>query len=139
MDNITESICIKAPELRKIGYDNLEEWVQADPTNHLITCRQGRVFITEPGGDKHIFNYPRSKWANPFSLKDYTLEESLSLYLEHLKETGLDQELAELKGKKLGCFCVKKTSDDGTILCHAEILAGMVNGDIYFESEESEE
>lgn len=88
--------------------------------NNLYTGRHGRIFITE-NGNKRIFHYPASKWANPYSLKDYTLEESIRLYKEHLVKSGLISQVSELKGKNLGCFC------DQSEICHAQILAQLAN------------
>lgn len=112
-----KAVCIKADKIRP-KYDNLDQWMQ-DP-NNLYTGRHGRIFITE-NGNRRIFHYPASKWANPFNLKDYTLEESIRLYKEHLVKSGLISQVSELKGKNLGCFC------DQSEVCHAQILAQLAN------------
>ncbi len=111
--NITRVQCIKIVELRKKGYDNLEEWMK--DKNNIYVGRQGRIFITNKDGSKRIFHYNRSKWANPYSLKDYDIDKSLLLYKNYLKEKNLINDILELKGKTLGCFC--KTEK-----CHAQIL-----------------
>lgn len=112
--------CVKVGELRKIygPHINLRKWL-ADPS-HLYVGRRGRIFI---GGE--IFHYPGSKWANPFTLKEYSLEEALDLYREHLDSTGLVSQVSELRGLTLGCFCVP--SSGGKARCHAEILAELAN------------
>lgn len=48
-----------------------------------------------------------SKWANPFSAKEYGLAESLRQYELHVREDpDLMAALPELRGRTLGCWCV---------------------------------
>ena len=119
---MTTTQCLKVASLRKETGDlhiNLEKWM-SNPKN-VYVGRPGRVFIGT-GEDKKVFHYPGSKFANPFKLSDgYSLEESLMLYEEHLKETGLLDQLQELRGKNLGCFC------DQTRGCHAKVLVRLLN------------
>ena len=75
---MTNVICIKVSNLRKIGYENLEEWL-ANP-NNIYTGRSGRIFITE-NGVRRYFAYRGNKWQNPYSLKNYSNKESLILYV----------------------------------------------------------
>lgn len=71
-----------------------------------------------------------SKWGNPFSvnadkskydvLSCDTLDESLDKYGDHLWEMIKDgrvtkEELRDLQGKKLGCFCKPKP-------CHGDVI-----------------
>ena len=115
----TTTQCIKVKELRKNGYNSLEEWM--NDLNNLYVGRRGRIFIHEDG-EKRIFHYKDSKWRNPYkvSKKDYTLTESLQLYKQHLIDSGLINELEELKGKKLGCFCDQEND------CHAKVLKDLI-------------
>ena len=54
------------------------------------------------------------KWGNPFSKG--TREENIKLFEEYLvNNKELMQDLYELKGKRLGCFCKPKA-------CHGDIL-----------------
>ena len=116
----TKAICIKVDSLRKQGYENLEEWMK-DP-NHLYVGRRGRIFITDPETkERHIFHYKDSKWANPFKIdKEHTAEEVVGKYKEYLVESGLINEIQELKGKVLGCFCKSAP-------CHAHLLTELIN------------
>ena len=114
-----EVVCIRVANLRKMDFSDLDEWI--DHKDHEYVGRRGRIFIHSPNGSKRRFGYTSSKWHNPFSLKDHTLEESLELYQEHIRETGLVDDLHELQGKVLGCWC--KNRDE----CHAGILADLVN------------
>jgi hypothetical protein len=73
-----------------------------------------------------------SKWGNPFSSKQNSLarykvssrSESISMYRDWiLKGEGryLLDDLPELKGKVLGCWCREDQS------CHGDILVELVN------------
>ena len=57
------------------------------------------------------------KWGNPYRLKKYkSRKKVLALYEKHIgKNDLLLKSIAELKGKRLGCWCAPH-------LCHAEIL-----------------
>lgn len=73
-----------------------------------------------------------SKWGNPFTHKKEgtlgkylvkTRKESIERYREWITSGEgmyLLDDLHELKGKKLGCFCKPKT-------CHGDILAELAN------------
>lgn len=69
------------------------------------------------------------KWGNPFSHKEGTLaefkvssrEEAINRYEAYLlKSPELMKDLAELKGKKLGCWCHPKK-------CHGDVLKKYVD------------
>lgn len=114
MEPEVKTICVKVASLRKVyGKDiNLRLWLE-NPDN-LYVGRNGRIFI-----DEEVFHYPASKWGNPFKVtgKDsYSLEESLRLYREHVLGSELVNDLEELKGKTLGCWC------DQSGDCHAKVL-----------------
>lgn len=111
--------CLKIDKLREADYEHLKDWMSLK--SNLYVGRAGRVFITEEK-QKHVFHYPKSKWGNPYSLKEgYTLAESIRLYHLYLLENDLLKDLHELKGKTLGCFC------DQSQVCHAKELADLLN------------
>lgn len=96
---------IKKKELNKNGYNNFEDW-GANP-NHLYIGRNMCAYVPGTIG---------SKWKNPFSLKQFTLEDSLKKYEDHVRNTPLlYNSLHELDGKVLGCWC--KPSQ-----CHGDVL-----------------
>lgn len=65
------------------------------------------------------WNLPQSKWANPFTVREYGLSEALRRYREYiLKNQALLDQLHELQGKVLGCWCKINPSDP----CHGDIL-----------------
>jgi hypothetical protein len=65
-----------------------------------------------------------TRWGNPFSLAQYSRDESLQRYA-----CWLDERLAQdpaflepLRGYNLGCFCSKD------VACHADIILGRLYG-----------
>ncbi len=114
----TEKVCVKVKNLRLIGYTSLEDWI--NDSKNLYVGRRGRIWITE-NGEKRIFHYPQSKWHNPNSIKKVpNLEKNLLLYRQHLHDSGLVDQLEELRGLNLGCFCLSGKE------CHARVLVEMI-------------
>lgn len=74
------------------------------------------------------WNLSRSKWHNPYVVGTHgTLQEVLVKYYNYLTANKkLMEDLPQLKGRLLGCWC--KTSNDGAITCHAQILANLADG-----------
>lgn len=64
-----------------------------------------------------------SKWGNPFELKkEEDREKIIQQYIEWLEtQDELLNQIHELKGKILGCWCAPKSP------CHAEVLAELAN------------
>lgn len=62
-----------------------------------------------------------SKWGNPFRIgPDGDRSEVIALFRQHLEASPhLLSALAELEGKRLGCFCAPKP-------CHGDVLAEFV-------------
>lgn len=77
-----------------------------------------------------------SKWGNPFKMKNNSLEERHRVISEYyqwiLEQKHLLDELDELDGKKLGCYCAPE-------LCHGDVLVYLLknkkanNGKIVLE------
>lgn len=64
-----------------------------------------------------------SKWGNPFPMENKSDEERdrvCDLYEEYFWNSNLKNDLSELKGKVLGCYCKPKR-------CHGDFLAEQVN------------
>jgi hypothetical protein len=98
-------------------YNNLEEWMK-NP-NHVYVGRAGVVFIR---GER--FPKQASIWANPYKVgKEYTREEAITLYELYLREKiishQLKDELLQLQGKVLGCWCHPEP-------CHAHVLLKLI-------------
>lgn len=118
--------CMKVSELRKVGYKDLEEWM--NNANNLYVGRRGRIFITEKDSNgitqKRVFHYDDSKFGNPYKVEPgWTLERCLEMYDLYLKENDLLQYTDELRGKTLGCFCLQ---DSHEVDCHAKMLYNLV-------------
>jgi hypothetical protein len=63
-----------------------------------------------------------SRWGNPFLIgRDGTREEVIEKYREYIQsmEHNLHEELARLKGKKLGCWCHPEP-------CHGDVLVKII-------------
>lgn len=58
-----------------------------------------------------------SKWHNPYSVKEYGRQEALNRYRKYIEmnTNNLLDDLHELAGKRLGCWCKPKP-------CHGDIL-----------------
>ena len=89
-----EIINIKKQKLKLIGYTDLENWVIKP--EHIYIGRDMTMYVKGAIG---------SKWANPFPVKKYGLEKCLELYENHIRTTNLFNQLEELEGKILGCWC----------------------------------
>lgn len=114
--------CVKAEYLRRYygGAIDLRQWM-TNPRN-IYTGRHGRIFI-----NKEIFHYVDSKWMNPYKVGtktgQYSLEDSLKLYWQHLNSSGLITQIGELQNCVLGCFCeTASTTGEHAIDCHTKIL-----------------
>lgn len=107
-------------------YNNMEEWY--NNPNNVYVGREGRV----PLGGK-VFAYKRSIWSNPFKVGDEnTLDQALYKYyfyiVDKIHKENLWIELQNLKGKQLGCWCVKCFSEPSysNCRCHAQILLYLI-------------
>ena len=83
---------------------------------YVVHCKRSKydVYVGRP-----------SEWGNPFEIgKDGTRKEVVEKYREKIYNDPALMEKAkkELKGKILGCWCA-------SLLCHAEVLAEIANGD----------
>lgn len=72
--------------------------------------------------DVYIGRGHGTKWGNPFVLgKDGTRKEVIDKYREWIStQKDLLNDLKELKGEKLGCWCSPK-------LCHGHVLAELAD------------
>ena len=103
-----EVINVRVSELRRRGYNSLVEWLD-DPAHVYI----GR-------SNPHVHGAVQSKWHNPFGLQKYGRQGCLQRYEEYiLGNAELLNDLPELKGKILGCWCAPEP-------CHGHILARLV-------------
>jgi hypothetical protein len=114
----TTIVNVKVAELRPV-YQNLMEWLKDD--SHVYIGRDMSFYVD--GAYK-------SKWHNPYKVakprKIYkkgaynTLEDSLDLYEKYIRNSKLIDEIDELRGKTLGCWCKPNK-------CHGDILIKILN------------
>ena len=70
----------------------------------------------------------RSKWHNPF--RGGTPEENLARYEQHLHDSGLINDIHELRGRDLACWCAPGP-------CHGDALLRLANEPIAEASAEA--
>ncbi len=78
-----------------------------------------------------------SKWGNPFSHKDgtkaeyvvSTRKEAVDRYEEHLRQGELLNDIHELEGKVLGCWCKPQA-------CHGDVIVRLLKERKYGEQRE---
>lgn len=64
-----------------------------------------------------------TKWGNPFVIgRDGTRDEVIARYERYLYESGLFDDLDELEGKDLECWCAP-------LPCHADVLLRLANAE----------
>ena len=70
------------------------------------------------------FNFG-SKWHNPFRLNSHNIKDSLKSYEKYIRKqmkiNPVYFNLNEIKGKKLGCWCIT-TDKLEPLVCHGQIL-----------------
>lgn len=79
----------------------------------LLNVRSG----SPPGA---IYIGRPSKWGNPYRVVQYGRPESIALYEEYLVASGLVDDIEELRGKDLVCWCAP-------LPCHGAILLELAN------------
>lgn len=100
-----EVVNVKKKFLIQKGYKDFEDWV--NNSNNVYIGRNMSFYIKGALG---------SKWQNPFSVKKYGRDECLKKYKEYIvANQNLLNDLEELRGKTLGCFCWPEK-------CHGNIL-----------------
>src|SRR3990167_1052603 len=98
------------------------------PTRIVKLCRKNNVVIQDC--DVYIgrkvtlggWNLHQSKWANPFKIKECgSAENAVRKYEDFIrKQPRLLQDLYELEGKTLGCWCKPEP-------CHGDVLVKLIN------------
>lgn len=107
-ENEVKELCsvvnVKKENLKKIGYNDFEDWAKGE--NNLYIGRNMSFYVKGAVG---------SKWANKFSVKKYSRDGCLEMYKKYIKESELYNDLDELEGKVLGCWCKPER-------CHGDVL-----------------
>lgn len=106
-------ISVKKENLKKLGYDDLENWLQ--DSNHVYIGRDMSFYVKGATG---------SKWQNPFPVKKHGLDKCIQLFEEYLTNNKeLLKDIEELRGKDLGCWC----KNNGNEPCHGDLLLKLAN------------
>lgn len=62
----------------------------------------------------------QSKWANPYKLTEYAGDDCCKLYEKYILSSKLYEQILELEGKELGCWCKPDR-------CHGDILIKLLH------------
>lgn len=129
-DNVEEEAAgmnLGIPPTRRLN-KNVEK-----PVPPEVICLKGKKDVLGPSLERAPENYvyigrnmnmggwrlPKSKWANPYSVKQYGRDQVLVMYRDHiLQSPDLLKSLSELEGKILACWCAPEP-------CHGDILREM--------------
>jgi len=65
------------------------------------------------------WNLSQSKWHNPFTSTKYS-NMAIVLYESYIRQSPLINDIEQLRGKILGCWCKPNT-------CHGDILIKILN------------
>jgi hypothetical protein len=98
---------------------NIKRTPDFDPVHNPNDVYIGRFHQSPKYG-----TFKASKWRNPFKVGvDGTTEEVLVKYQRYLSERkDLLEQLDELRGKRMGCWC------KGEHACHGDVLEGLLRG-----------
>jgi hypothetical protein len=113
----------EGPTVAAVG---LQGQTTADPAIVADTPRRVQMFLRRKGYriPADVINVTRpTKWANPYKVKEYGRERAIELYRGWLfgKLSAGELDLAELRGRKLGCWCRPDQE------CHADLLLSLAN------------
>lgn len=130
VNNDTTLCDVHCEFIRKNGIHDLEQW--CFDSNNVYIGRKGILIINGKRFPQHD-----SFWANPFKVdKDGDLKTVLYKYYDYItnkinNDNSVVYELAKLKGKNLGCWCVGnnvvKNSPPETWICHGQILLFLID------------
>lgn len=75
------------------------------------------------------WNLPLSKWYNPFTIKACgNAQEACRRYDIYLRNSPhLIQDLPELKGKVLGCWCTHSSGRTEIPICHGQVIINLMH------------
>lgn len=104
--------------------DNQYKLFTNDSETRVVNIKNDPSIINHPdfvyiGRYNRYYNLPQSKWANPYKIgRDGSRHEVIVKYINNMSPE-LIADLAELKGKILGCWCKPQE-------CHGDALVEMV-------------
>lgn len=75
-----------------------------------------------PVGVDDVYIGRPSKWGNPYVIgPDGNRQQVIEKYEAHLYDSGLIDDILELRGKNLVCWCAPRP-------CHGDVLLRLANG-----------
>ena len=88
----------------------------------VINIKSKESYDLYVGRKNSHYGLPESKWHNPFRLEDHNNDRQkvCDLYESYIRNGPLWNELEELDGLVLACWCMPK-------LCHGSILIKLLN------------
>jgi hypothetical protein len=101
---------VRKNELKKCGYVDFKDW--SSHPNNLYIGRNMSFYV--PGAIE-------SKWHNPYVVgkNKYTIDHALEKYKDYVLNSDLINQLHELDGKTLGCWCKPGK-------CHGDVLQQLI-------------
>ena len=117
---VNDVVNVKVSSLRQNGFTDFQHWNKNK--NNIYIGRDMSFYVD---------GTTKSKWHNPYAVckknkiyknasNRYSLDESLKLYQSYIESTpGLINDLHELNGKTLGCWCKPNK-------CHGDVLSKLV-------------
>ena len=118
----SNALCAALPTVVNINQRNLEQGGHSSIADWLA-ADANRIYIGREVTDGMSSGAPASKWKNVFSIKDHGRKHCLRKYKDYIlrgtdqqgRAHGLLEDIEELRGKTLGCWC--EPSD-----CHGHVL-----------------
>ena len=90
------------------------------PPSPLSDPQVFNIATRKPDGSDNIFIGRPSTFGNIFTVSEYGREKAIELFEDYLFNSGLIEQIGQLKGKNLICFCKPKK-------CHGDILLKLAN------------
>jgi hypothetical protein len=113
----TEVVNLKVEFLRPT-YNDAKAWCEDPSGNNVYIGRGGIVFVD---GARYP---PTSKWHNPYTSKEHGTR-AVELYDQYIRAQPFLDQIEELRGKKLGCWCVDPNNP--AVRCHGHVLITILN------------
>lgn len=87
----------------------------------VVSVKSGKQYDLYVGRKNVTYGLDASKWANPYDRETYGRDEACRLYEIYVRNGPLWNDLEELDGLTLACWCGPKQN------CHAKILLKLLN------------
>ena len=112
-EKVTEEFSMSL-NVKQDGGDSVESIAEKSAMRQVINIKDSKGDVNE----KYIGR--GSKWGNPFKIgRDGNREEVIEKYREDLLQSDVLNDIEELRGKVLVCFCKPKA-------CHGDILVELL-------------